>query len=205
MASHGYNHNLANDLTSDNFEKDIADSKKLLEDITGDRVYGYRAPNFFVNHFMLKAIEKSGYIYDSSYNSFAMNQRYGHLDLSQYTIKGIAARISKTFYELPISNIKLGKLILPWGGGGYFRLIPFYIFCLGVQLILKRETAYLFYTHPWEIDPEQPKVTGAPALSRFRHYVNLNRTYNKLSKFLEHFKEYRFITCHHYLELLNLI
>ncbi len=266
VASHGYYHNLGNESSSDDLGKDLIDSKKLLEDIIGDRVYGYRAPSFSINVDMLKIIEDCGYLYDSSYNSFSIHGRYGQVNFSQNDRKGIAIQISKIqnpwprpdsnghssadvasekllryqlypsksrsplrgvvpygtesrrrlraggqdgpkskiFYELPISNIKLGNRTIPWGGGGYFRLIPFPLFRFGVETILKKEKAYLFYMHPWEVDPEQPRVTEASAFHKFRHYVNLKKTYSKLVKFFETFNEYSFITCHQYLEEMNI-
>ena len=218
VASHGYLHNLCNQQSHEELKKDLIDSKKLLEDIIGAPIFGYRAPSFAINNDILKIIEDCGYLYDSSYNSFAMNKRYGHIDISQNGRKGIAIQISKTdhatstkssiinhqssiLYELPISNLKLGNQVVPWGGGGYFRLIPFPVFKMGVQSILKKENAYLFYMHPWEIDPEQPIVAKASKFFKFRHYINLDKTASKLLSFITAFKKCRFITCHNYLHL----
>ena len=83
------------------------------------------------------------------------------------------------FYELPISNINAFKSVLPWGGGGYFGLIPFPLFRIGIKRILGQEKAYLFYFHPWEIDPDQPRVSDASMFYRFRHYINLGKTHIK--------------------------
>lgn len=200
VASHGYYHRLCNEESTEDLKKDLTDSKKLLEDIIGGRVNGYRAPSFSMNHDILKIVEECGYSYDSSFNSFGIHGRYGQIDLSQNLINGIAAKISDTFYELPISNIRLGNgILLPWGGGGYFRLIPFSLFKRGIRSVLKKQNAYLFYMHPWEIDPEQPRVNQASILYKFRHYVNLNKTYSKLSKLLRTFNQCRFPTCHQYL------
>ncbi len=200
IASHGYYHNLCNQQSPNALKKDLTDSKKLLEDIIGSPVVGYRAPSFSISNEILKLIEECGYLYDSSYNSFALHGRYGHINLSQNGSKGIAIQISNSFYELAISNMKLGIHTLPWGGGTYFRLIPSPLFEMGVRSILKKHGAYLFYLHPWEIDPEQPKVNEAPSFYRFRHYVNLDKTESKLSSFIESFKECHFVTCHQYLE-----
>jgi polysaccharide deacetylase family protein (PEP-CTERM system associated) len=228
VASHGYYHNLCDQISPEDLERDLIDSKKLLEDIIGSSIYGYRAPSFSINEDILKVIEDCGYLYDSSYNSFAMHGRYGHLDLSQNGTRGIALQIprtkhqeplpreihdsdseacftgaeSKIFYELPISNINPGNSILPWGGGGYFRLTPFPLFKIGVEFILRQENAYLFYLHPWEIDPEQPKVKEVSKFFKFRHYINLNKTASKLSSFIEAFNQCHFATCHQYLKLV---
>ena len=93
-----------------------------------------------------------------------------------------------------------GSFVLPWGGGGYFRLIPFPLFKIGIKFILGQENAYLFYFHPWEIDPEQPKVNQASSFYKFRHYINLNKTYSKLSKLIGSFRHQRFLTCKQYLD-----
>jgi polysaccharide deacetylase family protein (PEP-CTERM system associated) len=224
VASHGYSHNLCTDCSPKDLRTDLVDSKKILEDIIGDRVYGYRAPSFSINHDILKVIEDCGYLYDSSLNSFGSHGRYGHLDLSQNGRRGIALQISKNqnsklkippgrrplrdagqnlkskiFYELPISNIRLGSQILPWGGGAYFRLIPFPLFKIGVEFILKQENAYLFYFHPWEIDPNQPRVNDLSVFYKIRHYVNLSTAYSKLSRFIRSFQQHHFITCDQYI------
>ena len=220
VASHGYFHRCCNESPSEDLEKDLVDSKNLLEDIIGDRIYGYRAPSFSINDDVLKIIEACGYSYDSSYNSFALHGRYGKVDLSGYPRKGIAMKLSENFYEIPISNLKLCKrmnsfktiqnsklkiknLVFPWGGGGYFRLIPLSVFRLGVQSILKREGAYLFYIHPWEVDPGQPRIDTISAFYRFRHYANLSRTRYKISALFTHMKGCNFVTCRDYLKLVG--
>jgi polysaccharide deacetylase family protein (PEP-CTERM system associated) len=204
VASHGYFHRRCSDEASCGaLEKDLADSRNLLEDITGNPVHGYRAPSFSITDNLLNVIEASGYSYDSSYNSFGMNERYGRVDLGQYMKEGISIRISEAFHEIPVSNLKVGGRVLPWGGGGYFRLIPLSLFRRGVQSILKREGAYLFYIHPWELDPGQPRINSIPAFYRFRHYVNLGRTHHKLSSLFGRLKGCRFVTCREYLELIR--
>jgi len=200
VASHGYNHNLCSECSLDDLKTDLINSKKLLEDIIGDRVYGYRAPSFAINNDILKTIQDCGYLYDSSYNSFTLHDRYGHVDLSGRPTNGFAIKLSEKFYELPISNIKLKNCVFPWGGGGYFRLIPFPIFKTCVKSILKKENVYLFYIHPWEIDQIQPRVNNAPKFYKIRHYTNLHKTFTKLKKLLENFKYCNFITCRHYLQ-----
>jgi hypothetical protein len=171
-----------------------------LEDITGNPVYGYRAPSFSIDHDILKCIEDAGYFYDSSFNSFRFNRRYGQVKFTGNGRNGISFQISDIFFELPISNLTIGKRVVPWGGGGYFRLIPFLIFKSGVESILKKDGSYLFYLHPWEIDPDQPKVTDAKILYKFRHYTNLDKTLSKFSLFLENFQECHFQTCYEYLK-----
>jgi len=223
VASHGYRHNLCTDCSSEDLKTDLVESKKRLEDTIGAPVHGYRAPSFSINDDILKIIEQCGYLYDSSFNSFGMHRRYGHLDLSRNRARGIAIQMAdprppnpeprtlnpeprtlnaepRTFYELPISNINLLKSVLPWGGGGYFRLIPFPLFKIGIKFVLGQEGAYLFYFHPWEIDPDQPRVNDAPFFYKFRHHINLSKTASKLSSFIEAFKDCNFVTCHQYLK-----
>ena len=199
VASHGYLHNMSNKQSYEDLKKGFGCSKKLLEDITGSPVYGLRTPNFSISDDILKIIEECGYLYDSSFNSFVMHSRYGQIELSQSVRNGIAVKISDKFYELPISNLKFAHQVFPWGGGGYFRLIPFPLFKIGVKFILGKENAYLFYFHPWEIDPEQPKVNQASSFYKFRHYINLSKTHRKLSKLIESFAHCNFITCSQYL------
>lgn len=197
VASHGYRHILCYQQSKEDLKNDLIDSKKLLEDIVGVPVQGYRAPNFSINHDILRMIEDSGYQYDSSFNSFSMNSRYGHLDLSTKDKSMIVYRVSNSFYEIPISNLKIfkNKISLPVGGGGYFRLLPFPFFKIGVEIALKKEHAYLFYLHPWEIDPGQPKVNEASFIFKFRHYLNLNSTKSRLERLIINFKSCRFMTC----------
>jgi len=199
VASHGYDHVLCREQSAEDLKNDLLKSKKLLEDITGAPIYGYRAPGFSVNRNILSLIEGEGYLYDSSFNSFRLNKRYGQIELNGNNGNGILHKISDSFYEFPITNLKIGKQILPWGGGGYFRLIPSFLFRYGVQSILKNQGAYLFYLHPWEIDSGQPRVTGVPVPYRFRHYINISKTLDKLAHLLEKLKNCQFQACYQYL------
>ncbi|HUU40417.1 MAG TPA: DUF3473 domain-containing protein [Desulfatiglandales bacterium] len=203
VASHGLCHNLIYDCPIDDIKDDLISSKKMLEDLIGDKVYGYRAPSFSISDDFMNIVKESGYLYDSSYNSFGLHKRYGHVDLSNMDKCGIASRVLDNLYELPISNIRLGKYSIPMGGGGYFRLFPSSVFHFGVRSILKKEGAYLFYMHPWEIDPGQPRVRQASTFYKFRHYINLKRTYSKLTQLIKSFSKCRFITCCEYLNNLR--
>lgn len=202
VASHGFNHNLCGSESSKKLQKDLVRSKKLLEDIIGSNISGYRAPGFSVDCQVLDAVEEAGYNYDSSYNSFALNPRYGKIDFSDMKRNGISIKVDDDFYELPISNFQLRNHVLPFGGGGYFRLFPLFLFISAVKNILKNQTAYIFYLHPWEIDPDQPRVREAGRLFKFRHYVNLDKTYRKLENLINHFKNVKFITCNQYISEL---
>ena len=204
VASHGFHHHLCTDLSADILKKDMMESRMLLEDITGEPVFGYRAPSFAVTADILDMVRESGYLYDSSYNSFDRHDRYGHLDLSGVRKKGVAFELSDMFFELPVSNLNVANQVIPWGGGGYFRLIPFPIFMKGVDAILARDDAYLFYMHPWEIDPGQPRVSRASAMARFRHYNNLKGAYDKLKRMILGLHHHRFFTCHEYIKSIKM-
>ncbi len=199
VASHGVNHHLPPNQSLKDFSDDLKISKKLLEDITGEKIYGYRAPSFAVNDDLLNTIRDAGYLYDSSYNSFAMHGRYGQLDIAEKVTPGAGFKVLDDFYEFPVSNHKIKELVIPLGGGGYFRLIPFPFFKQGIKSVLKREDSFLFYSHPWEFDPEQPRVKQASLSFKFRHYFNLHRTETKLSSMVESFRDVKFHSCIGYL------
>ncbi|MEW6442062.1 MAG: DUF3473 domain-containing protein [bacterium] len=199
VASHGSAHDLCTALSRRALKEDLTGSKKLLEDLLGTAVCGYRAPSFSISPEILEIVRECGYRYDSSYNSFAINKRYGSLDLSGKPRRGIALEVAPGFHELPVSNLEVGRWVVPLGGGGYFRMIPFPLFRLGIQNILHRHGAYLFYLHPWEIDPGQPVVREASLPYRLRHRINLGRSYAKLQALLATFRGARFSTCSGYL------
>ncbi len=200
VASHGFDHDLCKKLDPQSLKNDLERSKKLLEDISGNEVRGYRAPNFSINDDVIKIARTIGYQYDSSYNNFSKHGRYSQISINGNKRQGIAIQITDDFHELPISNLKLGSQILPWGGGGYFRFIPFPIFKTGIRKILNTHDAYMFYMHPWEIDPEQPKVKESKGLSGWRHYLNLDKTYSRLTQLITTFNHCDFLTCSQYLE-----
>jgi len=214
IASHGEGHLLNAHLDEATLRQDLETSKKRLEDITGTGIHGYRAPNFSINDHILTLIKRAGYSYDSSYNSFDRHGRYGKISTNEFQKKGIAIKLEEKFTELPISNLSILNQTIPWGGGGYFRLYPPALFTKGVRRILSRENAYLFYMHPWEIDPKQPKVAttrlmkgrkldqGKQILQRWRHYLNLDKTQQRLKNLLTQFKTSNFITCTQYLKNL---
>ena len=144
VASHGVNHGLCTNQPIEALLKDLTDSKKLLEDIIGGQVQGYRAPSFSINNDILKVIEDAGYSYDSSYNSFDKHGRYGKLSVNGFSKNGIAYKVSDNFYELPVSNLSIKPIahspqpvIFPFGGGGYFRLFPYFVFKMAFRESLK--------------------------------------------------------------------
>jgi len=199
VASHGFNHHLCQNLTSQDLIKDLKSSKAVLENIVDDKIHGFRAPSFAINDEILNSIEQAGYFYDSSFNSFSGHGRYGIIDLSRAEKKNACYKLNNNFFELPVSNFKMKNKILPLGGGGYFRLFPFYFFKLGMKSVLKHDSAFIFYAHPWEFDPSQPRVEQASQGFKFRHYINLHKTEHKLKALIQSFCDHHFVTCMEYI------
>jgi polysaccharide deacetylase family protein (PEP-CTERM system associated) len=200
VASHGDDHHLCQNLTESDLIMDLKSSKERLENITHSRVYGFRAPSFAIDDKVLQAIGQAGYLYDSSYNSFSAHGRYGKIDLSHANHKNALYQVNENFFELPVSNLKIKNTIIPLGGGGYFRLFPLPIFKLGMASALKQDKAFVFYAHPWEFDPSQPRVEQASRGFKFRHYINLHRTEKKLRALISAFDDHEFITCADYID-----
>ena len=201
VASHGFGHELCSRMSRETLARDLIESRQILEDIIGKRVWGYRAPSFSIDDRILEQIAAAGYCYDSSYNSFALHGRYGKIDFSSYPRSGIAIQRAPDFYELPVTNLTLGRWILPWGGGAYFRLIPSPIFRLGLHYSLRRQDACLLYLHPWEVDPKQPRVHLAAPSRKWRHYSFLGRTEKKIRSMMRAFGRCRWVACSTYLGL----
>ena len=215
VASHGYHHQMCSRLGDDELKKDLSDSRRLLEDIAGVPVGGFRAPNFSVDQRVLSAIQAAGYRYDSSFNSFSLHGRYGRISLDGAPRAGVARRVGDDFYEIPVSNLPLAwclpgrylhgnrgseHLHLPWGGGSYFRLLPYWIFRRGIKAIIRNQGAHVFYLHPWEVDPEQPRVKAASLSARLKHYTNLDCMHSRLADMLAGFANCHFVTCRQYLD-----
>jgi polysaccharide deacetylase family protein (PEP-CTERM system associated) len=173
VASHGYGHELLGSLSPEAFRADAERAKGTLEDIAGTEVRGYRAPSFSITDWAIPILQELGYSYDSSFFPSVGHDRYGKLTL--VGPDDPVVEVSPGFFEISISCLTIASRGLPWGGGGYFRLMPYELFRLGAKRILQSGRPYVFYIHPWEIDPGQPRVYGLPAAYRWRHYVGLNR------------------------------
>lgn len=199
IASHGCYHELPRKMPRAKLLAELVASRRRLEDTIGKAVVGYRAPSFAIDDGILAAIAAAGYRYDSSYNSFSLHGRYGKISLNGGSRYGIAHRVADDFCELPISNLTVCGNVLPLGGGAYFRLLPFHLFKLGVKRILTLDGAYVFYIHPWEVDPGQPRVTQASWSRKLRHYGMVSKTYRRLDHMINSFEYCRFTTCSQYL------
>ena len=186
IASHGYGHDLLYNLSPDEFRADVSRCKSILEDLTGQQVRGYRAPSFSITDWAVPILQDLGFVYDSSVFPTVAHDRYGKL-------AGVDAgrpilELRPGFYEVCISCLPVGNRGLPWGGGGYFRMIPYGPWQAGVRKILAGGTPYVFYIHPWELDPGQPRLSGLGRVNRFRHYVNLDRSESRLRALVSDFR-----------------
>lgn len=190
IASHGFDHKTVHNQSRDAFKDDIVKTKAILEDITGSKIKGYRAPSFSINNSSLWALDilyDQGHLYDSSIFPIIKHDRH-ELASSRRFPYLIKLDHKGTIREFPPSTIKFLGLNVPIAGGGYLRLYPMGLVKRAIKKINEREKQpAIIYIHPWELDPEQPRI-AAKMLSRFRHYVNLETTENKLRSLLENFK-----------------
>jgi polysaccharide deacetylase family protein (PEP-CTERM system associated) len=188
IASHGYAHRLVYDQTPAAFRDDVRHAKAVLEDAAGRRVAGYRAPSYSITPRSLWALDiliEEGYTYDSSIFPIR-HDRYGIpvSDRRPYRID----RAQGSLIEVPASAARLGPLNVPVAGGGYFRILPYWWTRWGMSRVNDSEhRPAVFYLHPWEIDPLQPRLQ-AGRLSRFRHYRNLESTEARLRRLLQDFR-----------------
>ena len=187
LASHGYGHLRASDQTRAQFDNDIRSSKALLEDIGGQEVIGYRAPSFSIGHanlWALEALQKAGYRYSSSIYPIA-HDHYGMPDAPRFAFYPHGP---DGLLEVPVTTVNMLGRNLPAGGGGYFRLLPYALSRWMMQKVNREDRQpALFYFHPWELDPGQPRPDGLDAKSRFRHYVNIERMEGRLEQLARDF------------------
>jgi len=186
LASHGYGHQRASDLSEAEFFDDISRAKGILEDIGGCAVAGYRAPSFSIgtaNLWAFDCLSRAGYRYSSSIYPIR-HDHYGMPDAPRF-----AYRVKPELLEVPITTLRVFRRNLPSSGGGYFRLLPYPV----SRWMIKRvhvvvQQAAIFYCHPWEFDVGQPRIAGIDAKTRFRHYVNIDRMEDRLAGLLADFK-----------------
>jgi len=187
VASHGYHHELVHELTEGEFAADVRRSKDVLERITGERVLGYRAPSFTIMEdtvWALRTLVEEGYVYVSSIFP-VWHDRYGLHGANPYCHRLMTA--AGPIWEVPPSTLPVGNMRLPVAGGGYFRLWPYRLLRRWLRKIELSGHPLVVYLHPWEIDPEQPRVRAA-LLSRCRHYLNLHKTEGRLVQLLQDFR-----------------
>ncbi|HKJ87867.1 MAG TPA: XrtA system polysaccharide deacetylase [Gammaproteobacteria bacterium] len=187
VASHGYDHVRVNEQSPEAFRADVRATKDLLEDLTGQPVKGYRAASFSIgrdNAWAFDVLHEEGYRYSSSVNPI----RHDHYGMPEAPRFSFTAN-DQGLIEVPISTVALGGRNNPCGGGGFFRLLPYPYFRWALGRINGSEgQPGVFYFHPWEIDPSQPRQPGLPWRTRFRHYLNLHRTEARLRRLLGDFR-----------------
>jgi polysaccharide deacetylase family protein (PEP-CTERM system associated) len=187
VACHGYSHQMILKQDRKTFTEETVKAKALLEDISGEKVVGYRAATYSItkkNLWALEVLIDAGFEYDSSIFPIK-HDRYGIPDFSREPCElGVG---KKSIKEFPISTIRLFGMNLPVAGGGYFRLYPYMLSKWGLSKVNKEGLPFVFYLHPWEVDPGQPKIDGISAMTRFRHYVNIEKTESKLRSLLRDF------------------
>ncbi|MCU7799669.1 MAG: DUF3473 domain-containing protein [gamma proteobacterium symbiont of Lucinoma myriamae] len=186
LASHGYGHQRVTFQSRSEFREDITQAKTILEDMSGVQVTGYRAPSYSINkenHWAHDELFDAGYLYSSSVYP-VKHDLYGIPDASRF-----AYQCENGLLEIPVTTVKIANKNFPAGGGGFFRFYPYVISRWNIQQVnICDKQAAIFYFHPWEIDPEQPKQHKANLKSRFRHYLNLHKTEKRLIRLFSDFE-----------------
>ncbi|MDA8050910.1 MAG: DUF3473 domain-containing protein [Rhodospirillales bacterium] len=186
LASHGYDHVRADGFDEAGFRADVGRTRRLLEDLGGVAVRGYRAPTFSIgacNLWAFRALEAEGYAYSSSVYP-VRHDLYGMPDAPRFPFRPAGGML----WELPMTTLAIGGRNLPWAGGGYFRLLPYCLYRRGLARVLQKDRRPgIFYFHPWEVDPGQPRVADARPLSRLRHRLNLGAMERRINRLLRDF------------------
>ncbi len=185
LASHGYGHQRVTDLSPEEFKSDVTNAKQILEDISGCEIKGYRAPSYSIgkhNLWALEVLAETGHEYSSSIYPI-QHDHYGFPEAPRF-----AFRDEKTgLIEVPITTAKVMNKLRPAGGGGFFRFYPYFVTRWMINRVNNEGESTVFYLHPWELDSGQPRQKGISAKTRFRHYLNLDKTEGRLGKLLNDF------------------
>ena len=188
IASHGYGHDRVFTFTPDQFAADIERTRKLLEDASGQKVSGYRAPSFSIDQrtpWAHEVLAEQGYDYSSSVAPIK-HDHYGWADAPRFAFHPIKG---SDFLEIPVTTAELGPKRLAAGGGGFFRLLPYAFSRWAIRQVNGRDARpAIIYFHPWEIDPDQPRVENAPLKSKLRHYTKLDVMADKLRRLTQDFE-----------------
>ncbi len=189
IATHGYAHRMVYKQSREAFEEDLIKSIEILENISGKKIIGYRAPTYSIVEETFWAFDiliRHNLLYDSSIFPI-VHDRYGVPDGERFPHK-IKRENGGTIMEFPLSTLRFWKWNFPIAGGGYLRLFPYWFLKKSLQRINKQEKPGLIYLHPWELDPEQPKIPNIAPITRFRHYINLHSTATKLRSLIRDFE-----------------
>ncbi len=188
LACHGYEHIRVTEQTPAEFRSDVARTKKLLEDLSGKEIKGYRAASYSIgknNLWALDILQEEGFKYSSSIYP-VKHDLYGMPDAPRFIYQPIK---NQTFKEIPITTIRFGHKNLPCGGGGFFRFYPYAFSKWAFNRVNHQEQqSGIFYFHPWEIDPDQPRQAGLNLKTKIRHYLNLQRMETRINHLLTDFK-----------------
>lgn len=187
LASHGYGHQRVSDLSRDEFIKDIERAKTILDQLAAQPVIGYRAPSYSINDrniWAFQALKETGHVYSSSIYPIK-HDHYGFPSAPRFAFKETGSDI----IEIPITTTRFFNGLYPAGGGGFFRFYPYQLSRWAIDRVNRKDgQPAIFYLHPWEIDPEQPRQTNISLKTRFRHYLNLGKTESRLIRLLSDFK-----------------
>ena len=192
LASHGFAHQRAIGMTPEQFKADVVQSKHILEDISGKEILGYRAPSFSVNDsntWIYDVLIELGFKYSSSTYPIE-HDLYGVPNWPRFAYRreGLV-NSGESIIEIPVPTLRKNNVNTGIGGGGYFRLYPYWLSKRRIDKFHQQEQQpYSFYFHPWEIDPNQPRVKAAPLKSKFRHYINLSAMEGKLERLLQDYQ-----------------
>ena len=189
VASHGYSHRKIYNQDRDTFAAEVRRAKALLEDCVGISVLGYRAASFSITRDSLWALDvlvEEGFVYDSSIYPI-WHDNYG-IPGAERKPSRLTTPMGYQIAELPLSTYRILGVPIPVGGGGYFRLYPYWLTHWLLNSIASKGTPVNFYCHPWELDTEQPKFETAPWRSRFRHYNNIGKFESRLTRLLQDFE-----------------
>jgi len=185
LASHGLEHQRATTMSQSQFRQDVYASKSILEDVGGIAIKGYRAPSFSVNDsntWVYEVLVENGFVYSSSTYPIE-HDLYGVPKWPRFKYER-----KEGITEIPIPTIRKKGTNVGIGGGGFYRLYPYWLSKKRIMAFMEAESApYSFYFHPWEIDPEQPYIKEANWRSKFRHYINLSRMESKIEMLLKDF------------------
>ncbi len=187
LASHGWDHARVFTMTAAEFSADLAKTRKTLEDLSGAAVTGYRAPSFSIDKrtpWAHEALAEAGYAYSSSVAPIK-HDHYGWPEAPRFAFKPVAG---SDMLELPVTTARLAGHTLAAGGGGFFRLLPYGFSRWAINQVNAAGEPAIIYFHPWEIDPDQPRVANAPTRSKLRHYTNLSRMAGKLKRLIGDFE-----------------
>ncbi len=203
IALHGKDHVRPTEKSFENFTNDIKTAKKYLENKYGINIHGYRAPSFAINDEQLDALSDLGFTYDSSNNPFEQHPLYGKLTLANFDKNKNNLYVKSDFFEVSLPTVKIGRLNIPISGGGYFRLIPWFILKRLISKHLKKNDYFMFYIHPYEFSNNKVQCSELNWINKKRANIGRKKSRKKFIKMINYFRkhDFRFLTIKEYLDL----